>query len=369
MARQRLSAGAKGAKREKALERQEKYLQKRQNPSSEAIFEGLEEYAENAKPQVDSLSLESAHEIRPCLIGGFHQQNASSPDYFNAVMYQDDSCVSVDMVRLALIFKGDESGEWVKDHALTFPCDDLASYTAKIKPGGWYLLTTYGIGDSSVALGVGHFKPSCKVDMTRGFLEFNPNKVAGDERLAKLICRLRPYVHRADLRRFDIAMDVRKPKRLCCLTKDRRRYECVISNGITEYLGIKNNPGFVKVYDKAAELGLEKGVELTRVELTCDGKWDAEELLEHWPQVHRWTGEFVETCPGKPREWLKPWGMMAEELTALGQSVEQYVLMLDWRQKKIAREKLRADFLELPEGAAGTAIAEAQSWARRFARQ
>lgn len=307
-------------------------------------------------------------EIRPCLIGGFHQQNESHPDYHNAFLYPDGSCVSVDMVRLALSFKGEEAGIWVKDHALTFDCDELASYTAKIKPGGWYVLTTFGLGDSSAALGVGHFQPSCKVDMTKGFLEFNPNKVAGDVRFSRMLERLAPYVARTDLKRFDLAFDVRRAKTLCCLTKDRRRYECVISNGVTEYLGIKNSPGFVKVYDKAAELGLE-GVELTRVELTCDGGWSPEQLAQRWPQVHRWTGEFVESCPGKPREWLKPFGMMAEQLTALGQSVEQYVLMLDWRQKKLAREKLRADFIELPEGAAALALAEARSWALRLAGQ
>lgn len=310
-----------------------------------------------------------APEIRPCLIGGFHQQNGSSPDYYDPISYTDGTCVSVDMVRLGLSFKGVESGEWLKDHALTFSCDEVSSYTAKIKPGGWYALTTYALGDSTAALGVGHFQKSCKVDMTSGFLEFNPNKVAGDKRFHALIDKLKPYTAHAVLKRFDLAVDVRRPKRICCLTKDRRRYECVISNGITEYLGIKNSPGFVKVYDKAAELKLDDGVELTRVELTCDGEWDADELAKHWPQVHRWTGEFEGACPGKPREWLKPFGMMAEELTALGQSVEQYVLMLDWRQKKLAREKLRADFVELPTGAATMAIAEAQSWAGRFARQ
>ena len=35
-------------------------------------------------------------------------------------------------------------------------------------------------------------EPSCKVNMNRGFIEFNPNKVAGDKRFWRLLEKLAP---------------------------------------------------------------------------------------------------------------------------------------------------------------------------------
>lgn len=43
------------------------------------------------------------------------------------------------------------------------------------------------MGGSSVALGIGFIEPSCKVNMHKGFIEFNPNKVAGDKRFHGLL--------------------------------------------------------------------------------------------------------------------------------------------------------------------------------------
>ena len=83
---------------------------------------------------------------------------------------------------------------------------------------------------------------------------------------------------KARLKRFDLAYDIPVSRYDCRLSKDRRMYKSVISNGITEYLGVKNTPAYVKVYDKAAELHLDTDkVQLTRIEMTCDGEWTAEQ--------------------------------------------------------------------------------------------
>ncbi|WP_368328381.1 hypothetical protein, partial [Phocaeicola vulgatus] len=189
------------------------------------------------------------------------------------------------MVRLKLSFINGK-GEWLSGHAQTFDCDSMNAWTSKIRPGGWYELWSFAIGDSSVALGIGFIEPSCKVNMNRGFVEFNPNKVAGDKRFWRLLKKLAPCVSHASLKRYDLAYDIECARKDCRLSKDRRMYKAVISNGITEYLGVKNTAGYVKVYDKAAEMNLS-GV-LTRIELTCDGEWDAAQVAAHWPQVHAW---------------------------------------------------------------------------------
>ena len=159
------------------------------------------------------------------------------------------------MVRLKLSFINGK-GEWLSTHAQTFDCDSMSAWTSKIRPGGWYELWSFDLGDSSVALGIGFMEPSCKVNMNRGFIEFNPNKVAGDKRFWRLLEKLAPCVSHARLKRFDLAYDLPTSRLDCRLSKDRRMYKSVISNGITEYLGVKNTPGYVKVYDKAAEMHL-----------------------------------------------------------------------------------------------------------------
>lgn len=301
-----------------------------------------------------------AVEIRPCLIGGFRGLTGTSPSYWNVYDCHDGSRFSVDMVRLSLAFWGEEKGVWLKDHGGIFACDELATYTAKIKPGGWYVLYTYGLGDSTVVLGVGHFGKNCALNMCAGFLEFNPNKVAQDKRFWQLLEKIKPCVAHARLARFDLAYDVPRPKNHCYVTKDRRRYEAVISNGVTEYLGVKNSAGFVKVYDKAAELHLDAGTELTRIELTCDGEWSADDVTKHWPQVHAWqVGEST-------RDWVVALGLALSRLAELGEEVETVVNLLGKKSRPKIREHARGPMVTLPDGGAEMAIAEAHGWARLF---
>lgn len=294
----------------------------------------------------------------PCLIAGFHQLSEGFPDYWNYSRV-GDSVASVDMVRLKLSMKNGGK-EWISEHAQTFQCDDFSGWTSKIKPGAWHELLSFGLGDSSMAMGLGQFEPSCKLNAQRGFMEFNPNKVAGDGRFWDLLAKVEPWVAGAELVRFDFAYDVRKPRCECMLTKDRRMYKAVVSNGITEYLGVKNTPGYVKVYDKAKESGLAG--ELTRIELTCAGEWDADELRKHWPQVHGWTNEGASAAPSRSSDWLRVMGTLFAEMAQIGHPVEQLVSTLNWKQKRYVREFLRTPLVELPEGVPEAVIAEAKSW-------
>lgn len=128
----------------------------------------------------------------PCLIAGFQPLTVVHPSYWNAYKaywnaYKAESgaTFSIDMVRLKLSFINGK-GEWLSTHAQTFDCDNMSAWTSKIRPGGWYELWSFDLGDSSVALGIGFMEPSCKVNMNRGFIEFNPNKVAGDKRFWRM---------------------------------------------------------------------------------------------------------------------------------------------------------------------------------------
>lgn len=299
---------------------------------------------------------------RPCLIAGFHQLSENSPSYFNPYRTKAEGVLSVDMVRLKLTFKSDR-GEWLsRTGAQLVDCDEMSAWTSKIKPGGWYELWNFKMVDSSITLGIGFMEPSCKVNMHRGFVEFNPNKVAADKRFWRLLEKLAGCVAHAELKRFDLAFDLRKGRKDCRLSKDRRTYKAVISNGITEYLGQKNTPGYVKVYDKAAELRLAEGVQLTRIELTCGGDWDADQLKQHWPQVHGWSPDGADDAPPRSRGWLRVLGMLLAERAERDEEIESYVALLNWKQKNHVREFLRTPLVVLPEGAAEQLLAEAKSW-------
>ena len=128
----------------------------------------------------------------PCLIAGFHALSCNSPSYYNPYRGVNKNTLSVDMVRLSLTFRGDR-GEWLsRKGAQLTDCDEMSAWTSKIRPGGWYELWSFALGGSSVALGIGFMEPSCKVNMNRGFIEFNPNKVAGDKRFWRLLEKLAP---------------------------------------------------------------------------------------------------------------------------------------------------------------------------------
>lgn len=115
----------------------------------------------------------------------------------------------------------------------------------------------------------------------RGFVEFNPNKCGWNAR--RLIKGLYDVGCDFQLVRYDIAIDVPVKRDCIRLVRDRRKYEYVISNGgPTEYLGSRNSPGRVKVYDKACELGLQE-IDLTRIELTTDCSWGIDDILAKLP--------------------------------------------------------------------------------------
>ena len=289
----------------------------------------------------------------PCLIAGFHALSCTSPSYYNPYRGVNKNTLSVDMVRLKLSFINGK-GEWLSTHAQTFDCDSMSAWTSKIRPGGWYELWSFDLGDSSVALGIGFMEPSCKVNMNRGFIEFNPNKVAGDKRFWRLLEKLAPCVSHARLKRYDLAYDLPTSRLDCRLSKDRRMYKSVISNGITEYLGVKNTPGYVKVYDKSAEMNLSGA--LTRIEMTCDGEWTAEQLEEHWPQVHAWHSE------SGTKDYIRVIGIMLAEKAERNEDVETLINMLGRTSRPKVREYLRTPCVKLPDGAAALLLAEAKSW-------
>lgn len=125
--------------------------------------------------------------------------------------------------------------------------------------------------------------------LLQGVLEFNPNKVDGAviRWLLKIISTLCKIVQ---LQRFDLAIDVPCQKQNIRLLKDSRVYKLVAPsvdcNTHTEYLGIHQKSGFVKVYNKQNESNLN--TPLTRVEITSEF-FEYEYFIKQFPEVY-WVG-------------------------------------------------------------------------------
>lgn len=125
----------------------------------------------------------------------------------------------------------------------------------------------------SVRVGVCFINPNGKNDAHAGFVEFNPNKC--EELGLEVIHKIQDFKGKFKLKRFDLAVDFPYNRHNLRLIKDKRRCEFIASNSVTEYLGQRENPGRVKLYDKTAELKkagvLDMNLLVSRVELTCDG--------------------------------------------------------------------------------------------------
>lgn len=306
-------------------------------------------------------------EIRPCLIGGFACKNAHSvplAHYMPTAVEGSGGVLSVDMVRLKLSAKTPAAGEKLADALALLPSTEdngFRSYVSNLVPGRYRVLSTCVMGDSSVTLGAGLVGKNSKVDWQQAFCEFNPNKVcttAARDTFGRWLGRVAAMVKRAELARWDLAYDVPIERVGLRVEKDKRRYEFVQDKTLTEYLGARNAPGRVKVYDKAGEQGLE-GVALTRVELTCSGDWGVNEIAERWPVVY---GVRVQPELGLSNANALLVGLLAERVRR-GLSVEPELTSLNRRTRVKVRAALEdVGVLPFPRAEVAEVRATAVKW-------
>lgn len=118
-----------------------------------------------------------------------------------------------------------------------------------------------------MTMGLG-FNGHNRDDLLKGFLEFNPNKVMDspsvDHDIGYLLSRCTTYT----VTRWDLAIDIPYNRERVHMVRDKRKFEMSLTSyeNRTEYLGQRNNPGRVKLYNKTAESNLNYA--LTRLEVT-----------------------------------------------------------------------------------------------------
>lgn len=175
----------------------------------------------------------------------------------------DDVTYSIDMLRLELEFgtRDEEFVRWV-EHLDAFSDFDIV-YQSCFSPFKYRHLWTFKLEDGiSFVIGLNIAKTADK-----GFIEFNPNKCAIDSRFMSFYDKLMTFVISASIVRYDFAIDIPTNRDNCMMIKDHRNYQIIVDKSKTEYLGVRNKVGFVKLYDKTVESNLDYS--LTRLEITC----------------------------------------------------------------------------------------------------
>lgn len=296
------------------------------------------------------------------------------------IKIESSSCV--DMLRLRIRFNGKpgEGFDWFDEFCayvkvrFDSPEDGVmcVRYPRSLRIGTYREMLNIPVGRTSIAIGYGLNGKGAADEMRQGFIEFNPAKCYPSQQLEyvyKLL--LKDKRVRLELSRWDFATDYAIPRENVSLLKDKRRYTFIASNGVTEYLGQRNNNGFVKLYDKQAEL-LSQG-ELcpeprSRVEVTIEEKPGKKVykddsgravLVTEWPSVAVVPIGGNDEKNGAFGVLLAAWG--------LGCSLEPLMTHLSKRTKQHYRKRIREELGVLPCPAEyGICRENAFAWEERY---
>ena len=187
--------------------------------------------------------------------------------YYEEIRLDNGYIYSCDMIRLNLRFKDNVQKflDWLSGYNMYGDGIDIKLYRSLNEFTYRNMLRVKADGYSFV-IGIG-FNGGHDV-RDKGFIEFNPNKCRGQKVFEHIYSKLLDYIYSSEVARFDFAIDIPVPRYLCKLKKDGRNYQYIVTqNSETEYLGRRNEVGFVKLYDKTKEAKLD--YDLTRIEITA----------------------------------------------------------------------------------------------------
>lgn len=231
---------------------------------------------------------------------------------------------SCDMIRFNLEFY--EKGlRYVSRYLSDITRVDIRSYPSNFSDFKYKNLFTIDYGVSSMSVGL-NFNGVRQPDNLKGFIEFNPNKCFC-EQFSDDVRFIIGQAFKWDVVRWDLAIDIPLAREKLYLPKDQRIYtlQKVSNSDKTEYLGRRNNAGFVKLYNKTIESNLD--YDLTRLEVTMPGK--LEECFKYIPQV------FIRNCGGvMVYEGLTKADLVLIELLQKEENPDIYLQRLNYRYRK-----------------------------------
>lgn len=197
-----------------------------------------------------------------------------------------DSICSIDMVRLSLDFSSEiriqTFGNWLSNPFRHMFVEMYPLSTRAFSFRNLFKITCSN--NCSFVIGLS-FNGVDKDSYYRGFMEFNPNKVAREREFREVFSMLQEHCFCAEISRWDLAVDVNVSRDRCVLRKDKRK-RALVENSLldkTEYLGQRSKSGYVKLYNKTIESDL--GYDDTRLEITVDGKFVYDDFVKILPRV------------------------------------------------------------------------------------
>lgn len=128
------------------------------------------------------------------------------------------------------------------------------------------------------------------VDIYKGFLDYNPNKLGDIKQFWNDLNYIKSCCAAWDIARCDIALDIPAKREYVILEKDNRVYECKAYSfqNMTECLGLRSHIGRVKVYNKTLESDLD--YDLTRIEVTC--LFNSTSYFNNFPKIWNITNDI-----------------------------------------------------------------------------
>lgn len=198
---------------------------------------------------------------------------------------EGDYTYSVDMVKFNLVSYY-SSGKYMLQGITDYIGNNFTrlEYSYHFSSASWHYAYFWEItmGNSIVKLWIG-WNGTGRVDYKLGMLQFNPNKVCGDEKFNDFYRFISCCCLEIKLKNWDFAIDIKRGREEFKLHKDQRKYQYLKSNGVTEQLGRHNEDGFFKLYDKGIESHV--GEKITRCELTIDNLVNYKDMLNKFPDV------------------------------------------------------------------------------------
>ncbi len=205
--------------------------------------------------------------------------------YFGEVKC-NNQIYSCDMLRISFYSKPWEAEEL--SHYINSACAyraEVEVYPCDTRFAHYKNLVVFRYSDDAVVKCGFGFNGANKEDSRKGFIEFNPNKVADITQFQNDYGSLRKYFSNYEVSRVDIALDLLGASRdKVFLCKDNRVYELKAYSIAhrTEYLGQRNSVGRVKVYNKSLECKL--AYPMTRIEITTEPTVSA--FNKYFPKVY-----------------------------------------------------------------------------------
>lgn len=208
-------------------------------------------------------------------------------DYWFTSTDENGFIYSCDMLRYRLEFRNDAFADQTLQKILSpWGRLDIKNYPLNTSEFKFRNLFTIDYDVSTMSVGVG-FNGVSKSDYMIGFLEVNPNKCFNALQCLYDIQRIFCTCWKVELIRFDLAIDMPLPRESLSLSKDGRKYmlDMYSLENKTEYLGVRNSGGYTKLYNKGLEQK-DESVILSRLEMTCEGDWSAEQIVSKLPYVN-----------------------------------------------------------------------------------